>query len=455
MKDPIGNPINYDIEEKYRQIEEKKAPLAKIVRSDFSREQPRQVTFQQLINYHDNTPQLQLSVGSYSELITGTEMTIKTKSPKAQEFLDEWVRRTDFYDKFESVVTTILICGNAILEKLDENNIENISEVDMATIVAKKRNEFGELEYYEHRTQNGQMDKLGENKLGKFIEFNLTNYSKQPWGKSLFYSLAVPRTIGNRTTAPLVEIMWGIEDAMSAMLLNNAYPITTITYNGASDDYLKKEAKRWQIYKPGDKRVQKVKPEIEFFETQPGSKYTDYVTHLEKVFEIGTQFPHDIMTGDFTSRASSDTTENIVMKRVRGYQRYLCNVLKTQLFDSLLGQNGFDPETEELEIGFTSQNIIELEVEQVINIANSGKMSLKECRDWLRVNTGMELPDDKEVIQAEQDRKELDQKVKDEAGKIKKEQFKNKFVETKKLKKCAMCKEGQHAFCTKRGCTCQ
>ena len=455
MRDPIGNPINYDIEEKYERLHEKKAPLARIVRSDFSREQPNQDTFQQLLTYHDRTPQLQIAVGSYSELITGTEMIIKTKNPEAQKFLDEWVRTTNFYDKFESVVTTTLITGNAILEKLDENNIEDVEEVDMSTIVAKKRDEFGHLEYYEHRTQNGQSAKLGEGKLGKFIEFNLTNYSKQPWGKSLFYSLAVPRTIGNRTTAPLIEIMWGIEDAMSAIILNNAYPITTITYPGASDDYLKKEAKRWQIYKPGDKRVQKVKPEIEFFETAGNSKYTDYVTHIEKVFEIGTQFPHDIMTGDFTSRASSETTEGIVMKKVRGYQRYLCNVLKTQLFDPLLLQNGFDPEEEESTIGFTTQNIIELEVDQVLNITNAGKMSMGECRDWLRTNTGMELPDDQEVIQAAKDRDDMQKKTLDSANKIKKEQFNNKFVEVKAIKKCSMCKEGQHAFCSKRGCQCQ
>ena len=450
--DSIGNPINYVMEESV--IEEKKAPLAKIVRSDFTREQPYQVTFEQLIKYHDKTPQLQIAVSSYSELITGTEMTIKAKTQPAQDFLDRWIRETNFYDKFESVVTTCLITGNAILEKLDENDIQDVAEVDMATIVAKKRDATGKLEYYEHRTQNGQTDKLGEGMLGKFIEFNLTNYSRQPWGKSLFYSLAVPRSIGNRTTAPLIEIMWGIEDAMSAIILNNAYPITTITYPGASDDYLEKEAVRWQRYKPGDKRVQKIKPEIEFFETAGNSKYTDYVAHMEKVFEIGTQFPHDIMTGDFTSRASSETTENIVMKKVRGYQRYLCNKLKTELFDSLLIQNGFDPEAEELEIGFSTQNVVELEVDQVINMANAKKISLNECRDWLRTNTGMELPDDKELeadIQAEQD---MQKTVADNAKKIKTEQFKNKFNENK-IRRCKMCKEGQHAFCSKRGCQCQ
>jgi hypothetical protein len=445
-------------------ITEAKHPLAKIITSNFTREQPEGVTFHQLIKYHDRTPQLQIAVSSYSELITGTEMNVTCKSDAATKFLEDWIKVTNFYEKFENLVTTTLICGNSLMEKLDEHNIDDVLEVDMTSIISKKRDEFGKLLYYEQRTNNGDTAKLGEGSLGKFIEFNLTNYSRQSWGKSLFYSLAIPRTVGNRTTLPLVEIMWGIEDAMGAILLNNAYPITTITYPGASDTYLEKEATRWQRYKPGDKRVQKIKPEIEFFETQGNSKYTDFVTHIEKSFELGTQFPHDILTGDFTSRASSETTDNIVMKRVRGYQRYLANKLKMELFEPLLMQNGFDPENEDLQCQFTTQNIIELEVAQVKDLSQADLLSIGETRDWIRTNTGMELPDDKEVAQNVQDKKDS---MEDKAN-----GFKNKFAPkkesiiteseiqdlkkiTKKLRKCKACKEGQHTFCTKRGCQCQ
>ena len=448
----IGGPVHEAIP---ILTEANKVPLAKIVRSDFSREQPSQVTFERLLKYHDRTPQIQIAVSSYSELITGTEMTVNSENEEAKTLIEEWIRSTNFYDKFESLVTTVLITGNGILEKLDENDTQDVLEVDMATIIAKKRDTAGALEYYEHRTQNGQTDKLGEGKLGKFIEFNLTNYSRQPWGKSLFYSLAIPRTVGNRTTAPLIEIMWGIEDAMGAIILNNAYPITTITYPGASDTYLEKEATRWQRYKPGDKRVQKIKPEIEFFETSGNSKYTDYITHIEKTFELGTQFPHDIMTGDFTSRASSETTDNIVMKRVRGYQRYLSNKLKNELFDTILIQNGFDPDEVELSIGFTTQNVVELEVNQIKDLVDSGLMTKSEGREWFRTNTGMELPDDDE-IQANQD---LQSTVAKNAKDIKTEHINtmNEIanVKAKTVRKCKMCKESQHSLCTKRGCQCQ
>ena len=459
MISPIGTPSNWKAEEKINTSN--KTPSAKIIKRDWLRERPNNVTFERLIDYHDRTPQIRMSIASYSEMITGTDMIVTCKSEDAQKQLDDWIRRTNFYDKFENLVTTILITGNGILEKLDEKDVQDILEVDMSTVLSKKRDEFGELEYYEQRTQNGGLTKLGEGQLGKFIEFNLTSYSRQPWGKSIFYSLAVPRTVGNRTMPPLVEAMWGLEDAMVSIVLNNAYPITTITYPGANDDYLRTEARRWQEYKPGDKRVQKIKPEIEFFESSGNSKYTDFVTHIQKTFELGTQFPHDIMTGDFTSRASSDTTETIVQKRVRGYQRYLANKLKHELFDSILINLGFDPEKEDCEIQFTTQNVKELEVEQVVQMKEKNDITLNELREWIRSNVGIELTDDKEIQAEDEANKQmavsLQQIKKDNPDKGSKDIDKKDLesVKPKKLRMCKMCKEHQHALCTKRGCQCQ
>ncbi len=429
-------------------LEEAAKPTAKIVKSEFIRERPEDVTFERLMRYHDATPQIQIAVSSYSELITGTDMVLTTENQEAKDFLDEWIRRTGFYDKFEGLVTTLLIMGNALLEKLDKTNIEDVEEVDMTTIVAKKRTDVGELEWYEQRQQMGKIVRLKD--VEKFIEFNLTHYSKQAWGRSLFYPLAIPRTTGFRTAAPLVESLWGMEDAMAAIINNNAYPIVTITYPGANDEYLEKEAERWRRFKPGDKRVQKIKPEIDIFETQPASKYTDYVNHMEKVVELGTQFPHDIMTGDFTSRASSETTETIVMKKVRGFQRYLSNKLKTDLFNIILEQNGFNPEDVKLEVSFTAQNVIELEPDQVGKLFIDKVITLKEVRDWFASNVGMEL-DDKEMDDLLATN-ELNQQMAKSLQGIQKPELPTESV---KKRKCKMCKENQHALCTRRGCQCQ
>ena len=84
-------------------------------------------------------------------------------------------------------------------------------------------------------------------------------------------------------------------------------------------------------------------------------------------------------------------------------------------------------------------------------------MTKTESREWLRVNTGMELPDDKE-IQANQDAQST---IAKNAQDIKQEYFNQENMKqisqvraTPKVM-CKMCKEGQHALCTKRRCECQ
>jgi hypothetical protein len=117
-------------------------------------------------------------------------------------------------------------------------------------------------------------------------------------------------------------------------------------------------------------------------------------------------------------------------------------------------QMGHDPEVEMCEPQFTTQNIIELEVAQIKDLTGQGIMSLAESRDWLRTNTGMELPDDKEVAQMQQDKTDLAKQSADNKGFDKKKPEKKK-EQFKTLRQCKMCKEGQHAFCSKRGCQCQ
>jgi len=458
MTSPIGTPDDY-MQEKWAAIEEaknnSKTPSAKIVRKEWDRERPLQVTFERLIHYHDRTPQIQMPVSMYSEMISGTDMEVTCKSEDVTEALNEWIRRTNFYEKFENMITTWLICGNALLEKLSPNDIQDVLEVDMSTIISKKRDEYGRLEYYEHRTFGGQTAKLGEGDTERFIEFNLAPFSRKAWSNSLFHALAVPRTVGDRVMAPVCELIWGVEDAMGGILLNNAYPITTITYNGADDEYLKKEARRWRDYKPGDKRVQKIRPEIEFFETQTGSKYTDYLDWLKNTIQMGVQFPNEILTGDFTSRASSETTESIVQKKVRGYQRYLGNKLKTELFDYIIAQLGHDPETEECKVSFTSQNVIELTADEVKTRTEAGVWTKMEARDWDRKNLGVELPDDDKIEADEEMQKTIAQNAQD-IKQANDNQKNERFLKLKECKcKCGSCKEGQHTFCTGKKRTCQ
>lgn len=432
-------------------------PVSKIVNSwNYNGDSP-DVSFKQLMTYHDKTPQIAVGVAGYAKLIDLANIQINSDDEKAKKIIEEWNDKANIKDKLESLVNTLLICGNAILEKLDDKNIQDVVEVDMSTITDKKRDDYGNTLYYIQNV-NGQNEPLGETSLNKFIEFNLSGYSRRAWSPCLFHSLVLPRSVRNRTMMPLVEVLWGMEDAMSAIILNNAYPITYVTFEGANPDELDKEAEKIRKRKPGDTHIVTKKPQLDMYETQPQSKYTDYINHIEKVIQLGIKFPTDILTGDFTSRASSDTTEDLTLKIARGFQRYIANKLRVELYNPILAQHGIDPKKANLSVSFSTQNIIQLTPQMVSDMHTKKQISTEEFREWLGDNTGIDLFDD-DIINNEEDKKREDEikqqfNMKDNT-KITPEDKKELDIKKENIRKCKLCKEHQHALCDKKDwCKC-
>ena len=386
-------------------------PTSKLVHQYSSYQDRPEVSFENLIEYHEKTPQIQVGVTGYSKLICGTELQVNADDEKAKKIIEDWNQQTNFYDKLEAMITTLLVCGAALLEKLDEKLIQDVLEVDMRSILDKKTDVFGKTEYYIQQTDSGQTH-LGEGIPDKFIEFNLSNFSRTKWGKSIFHSIAQPRTVRDRSMMPLVEVLWAVEDAMGSIIVNNAYPLTYYTFENVSEDDFNKEVEKLKKQKPGDTHVGTKKPEIDIFETQPNSKYTDYITHIEKVIQLGIKFPHDIMTGDFTSRASSDTTEDLTMKIAKGFQKYITNKLKHELYDPILSQNGVDPKKANLTVGFVSDNIVELTPDQVLSRVEKKLWTIQEGREWDKNNLSADLFDDDKInIEPEKKDDDLEKKV--------------------------------------------
>jgi hypothetical protein len=77
------------------------------------------------------TPQYAIAVYNYVDMICGSELQINTDDDKAKTILEDWNRKTDFYQKFRGLTTTCLATGNAILEKLDEDTLQDVLEVDI------------------------------------------------------------------------------------------------------------------------------------------------------------------------------------------------------------------------------------------------------------------------------------------------------------------------------------
>lgn len=391
-----------------------------------------ELTFRDYINYVKKVPQLQNGLSSYKELIISGHININTDDENAKKLIEQWNDETGFYDKLDSVVMTWVICGVAMLEKLDEEKTVDVLEVDIRSITGKQRDDFGRTIHYEQSTATGGTTHLDPK---KFIEFEYQNISRDKWAVPPHHALCVPRVVGNRVTPSILDSMITAEDAMTSIIANNAYPIEYHVFEGAGDEELEKQNELLRKHRPGDKRVTNRKPEIVISETKGDSKYQAYQEHMDKTLQIGIQFPIEIQTGDFTSRASSDTTHTLLLQKVKSKQRYLANKLKTELYDPILSQNGFNPKTVNLQVSFGSNEVVSLDAMQTNTLRTTGALTLNEQREYLKQHTDLDLFEDNEIkAQAEQRQKELDDQ---------KKQFANQMKES-----CELCQESQHALCT-------
>ena len=381
-------------------------PLSRVVsKLGYAGDMP-EVSFKKKIYYHSISPQLQVGVTGYARLLDLANIQVNTDNEKAKKIIDEWIEITDFKTKFEALGNTFLICGNAILEKLDEKNIQDTVEVDMSSIIDKKRDEYGNTLYYIQQLPT-ETRKLGENNLQKYIEFNLSTISRSAWSPCIFESACVPRQVGNRTTFPLVELVVGLEDAMSTIILNNAYPEVYYTFEGANEEELKREAEKIRKKKPGDRQIVTKKPLIELFEAKGQSAYVDYIKYMYNSLSLAVKFPTDILTGDFTSRASSETSDNLPERIASAVKRYLGNKLKQELFDPILLQNNINPKEANLQITFGILETVELTPTDVLQAFEKKAWSIEETREFYKDNCGVDLFDDdimnNETVQKKED----------------------------------------------------
>lgn len=366
-------------------------PITKLSNNYNQSNDSPEISFERKKYLYSISPQIQVGVTGYARLLDLANIQINTDNEKAKKLIEDWMDMTDFKTKLESMGNTFLVCGNSILEKLDGKNIQDVVEVDMTSIVGKRRDDYGKTLYYTQQTREGQKQLLD---LSRYIEFNLTTISRSLWSPCIFESAAIPRMVGNRNTKCLIELVVGVEDAMSTIILNNAYPEVYYTFEGANEEQLKKETEKIRKKKPGDRVITTKAPKIELFEAKGQSAYVDYIKYLYDSLSTSVKFPVGIILGDFTSRASSDTSADQPSKIASAIKRYLGNKLKQELFDPILTQNGIDPRDTNLQVTFGTQETVPLTPADVLSRFEKKMWSIEEAREFDKDNSGVDLFDD-------------------------------------------------------------
>ena len=357
-----------------------------------------QIPFSTLYNYYENTPQIKLAVDTYVDLITGTGLSFNCDNKKMREMINKYIKDTDLYQKVREITTTLLVTGNAMVEILGD--YDNFEEIDITTIIKKQRDQYGKIEYYEQRIDNdfGTTETKIRPSTHNIVEFNIGISSRKAWGYSLFYSLATRRQVGKRVYPSLIETMWKLEGDMAKIFSTYSSPTNIWYYEGASMEDIDRYTNQLKKMKAGDSIITQKKPEIQTVEVSPNSKFDRYVEHFEKVLEIGTGFSYEFFTGGMSARSSSESTLNLLSKKVRAIQEVVITILTNEIITPLLQKEYRDTMIEKanIKLGFEAQNMVYLNTGDVNNAVKDGIFTIDEARNWYKRHGVAleELPDE-------------------------------------------------------------
>lgn len=448
MNSPIGTPSHWKESKKITNPRaptmEKYTPQFTGVVSIFEQQKPNKVTravdpfettigekppvpFATLRRYRDDTPQIDSIVEYCCDLIVGTDMNINTdeetdKNNEWQEKLEEFAEEISLFDKVKAYTDDALENGTTLITRVFKaGELVNLEQFDMLSVKKVKRDMYGNVVDYLVDDGNG-----GEQSLVRIGNIKNVNQVLVPlkfrprgrdfFGRSLYHGLAVERNVGNRTTRPIIEGLWSLDDVVIGTLENFAYPREYHIFDGINPDDLELEAQKFKESKPGDVMFVNRMHEIDRREPTQ-AKFDGFFKHMSDIVQLGTGFPLEILLGDFTSRASSQTTDSLLMRRIKAFQQYLVNVIKTEILETFLVFNyGMDIEEVRklnISIEFETQTPMEYTPDQVLARVTSKMWTAEEGRAYDKRN-GQDLFDDAKI-----------KKMQKEEDDMKKQQFQN------------------------------
>ena len=350
-----------------------------------------EVSFEDLFYTNDHDARLSLACDTYVQLILGAGLKIKTQNVKAKKKIEKWLNVTQFERKLEDATHSLVVTGNAIFEKFPM--YADLIEVDITTIKEIIRDDHGKiLEYVQ------EVDGIKNILKPKDIcHFKLSNRHREVWGRGLFQSVASRRVIDGVYEPSPIESMWKVENAMVKIFESYASPMMLIHFADAGEQFIEKQADAFKKAKPGAKILTDKEFDVKVFEVNPASKLDKYIEHLQQdVIEVGSQFPLQMFNAGFTARASSETTDSVVLRKIKRIQRRLSEQIKQEIIDPMLKASKIDPDKADISIIFETESKFELSADDIQKLFEKGTITRDEVRGYLKKNTIIDLDDEKD-----------------------------------------------------------
>ena len=357
--------------------------------------------FKLMKKYRQETPQIDTMIRYMTDLIVGTDMNINTDDDDATQLLNDFAVKINLHQKLRSMTDTTLEGGTSIFVRVMTNGyLTNIEEFDMDMIKRIHRDLFGNPKFLV--VDGGDFKEEKINDLKQYVPITFRKSGRDFFGLSMFHGLTVHRHTGHRVTRPIIQGLHSLDDVAIGFLENYAYPIEYHVFEGINDEDLEKEAIKYKERAAGDAFFVNRAHEIQTREAAR-IEIAPLFQHFKDQVQLGTGFPLEILLGDFTSRAASQTTDSLLMRDVSAIQKDQTKTITSEIFEWYLrfsteSRWKSDEAIKELNINceFETSTPVEITPEQVLAWSNAGKITTNEAREWLK-DSGFDLFEDDKI----------------------------------------------------------
>lgn len=356
--------------------------------SDFVTEFTPDKPFSEMIDAINKDPRLDMARETYVQMIMGSGMKIKIAKNTTQELVNDWLNEIGFEQMLEDGLYSYVGIGNLIWEKAPKN--ADFVEVPIDTIKSIVRDKKGKIKSYLQDVNNKDIYIPAKD----VIHFKLSNVSREIWGRGIFHSILSdyedPRS-GKTYDSPLIQ-MKEIENAMAEIFHAYASPLLMFQFEDAGEDFIKQQADALKKAKPGMKIVTDKAFKVEKFEVNGNAKFDGYVEHLQRdVIEPGSKFPLQFFNAGFTARAASESTDSVLIRKVKRIQKRLALQIRDEIIIPFLRGIGNKTKASDINIVFEFESKAEMTVPDAVTLYRDNGIKRSELRQYLTKTTALDI----------------------------------------------------------------
>ncbi len=379
------------IKEKYEgsiRVIEKFNQKSELNQSDWRDELSPDRAFIETLDAINQDPRLNLSNETYIQMVLGKGLRVTAKKASIADMVMDWFDEINWDEQLEDALYSYLGCGNMFFEH--DPSFKEYVEIPITTIQSIIRDKKGNIKYFLQHV-NDQYINL---KPSEVTQFKLTNVAREPFGRGLHHSVLAKYTnpdTGEVYDSPLIQ-MKKMEDAMPKIFEGHADPTVMFHFADAGEQFIKTQADALKKMKHGSKIVTDKQFDVKIIESSGNSKFEGYIEHIQRdLLEPGSKFPLQFFNAGFTARASSESTDSVLTRKVKRIQSRLANQIKLKMVIPYLQLRGKNIKPQDIQLFFETPQKQEATISDVTTSFRDNLIRRSEARKWFISNTSIDI----------------------------------------------------------------